>query len=240
MSETVIVDYGMANLRSVQKAFEQVGHSAAITGDPKRVAAGRETRAARRRCLPRRHRAVARDRTRRRRSRAHRFPAAVPRHLPRACRCSSRATTKTACTTGLGIFRRRRGSLPGCTGTESAAHGLEHAPPRRGPGARCSPGSPPSQRSTSSTRISRVPTAPEVVAAEADYPTPFCSAVWQDNVFATQFHPEKSQRVGLQMLRNFGTLEPAPTDATGTIASRTPGARDMDARSALAFSGENR
>ena len=38
MSETVIVDYGMANLRSVQKAFEQVGHSATITTDPKRVA----------------------------------------------------------------------------------------------------------------------------------------------------------------------------------------------------------
>ena len=37
MSETVIVDYGMANLRSVQKAFERVGHAAVITGDPTRV-----------------------------------------------------------------------------------------------------------------------------------------------------------------------------------------------------------
>src|SRR5947207_8673225 len=39
MSETVIVDYGMANLRSVQKAFERVGHAAAITSDPDCVAA---------------------------------------------------------------------------------------------------------------------------------------------------------------------------------------------------------
>ena len=39
MSELVIVDYGMANLRSVQKAFERFGHSAHITSDPKRVAA---------------------------------------------------------------------------------------------------------------------------------------------------------------------------------------------------------
>jgi glutamine amidotransferase len=34
----VIVDYGMANLRSVQKALEKVGCAAAITGDPDRVA----------------------------------------------------------------------------------------------------------------------------------------------------------------------------------------------------------
>ena len=38
MSDIVIVDYGMANLRSVQKAFEKVGHAALITGDPNRVA----------------------------------------------------------------------------------------------------------------------------------------------------------------------------------------------------------
>src|SRR5262249_27096875 len=42
-----------------------------------------------------------------------------------------------------------------------------------------------------------------VVAAEADYPGPFAAAVWRENVFATQFHPEKSQRVGLEMLRRF-------------------------------------
>ena len=34
-------------------------------------------------------------------------------------------------------------------------------------------------------------------------PVSFTSAAWKDNVFATQFHPEKSQRVGLKMLQNF-------------------------------------
>src|SRR5690242_2562178 len=37
MQTVLIVDYGMANLRSVQKAFEQVGFAAEITGDPGRV-----------------------------------------------------------------------------------------------------------------------------------------------------------------------------------------------------------
>jgi len=49
--------------------------------------------------------------------------------------------------------------------------------------------------------------APEdsgIVAGETDYGLKYCSAVWKDNVFAAQFHPEKSQAVGLQMLKNFG------------------------------------
>jgi glutamine amidotransferase len=38
MNKILIIDYGMANLRSVQKAFEQVGHAAEVSGDPNRVA----------------------------------------------------------------------------------------------------------------------------------------------------------------------------------------------------------
>lgn len=45
-----------------------------------------------------------------------------------------------------------------------------------------------------------------VVAAKSDYGIKFHSAVWNGNVFATQFHPEKSGSVGLQILRNFVDL----------------------------------
>jgi glutamine amidotransferase len=51
-----------------------------------------------------------------------------------------------------------------------------------------------------------VPAEASVVAAETNYPTPFCSMIWRDNLFATQFHPEKSQRDGLQMLKSFAEL----------------------------------
>ncbi len=41
------------------------------------------------------------------------------------------------------------------------------------------------------------------VAGETDYGAPFASAVARDNIFATQFHPEKSASAGLQLYRNF-------------------------------------
>jgi glutamine amidotransferase len=42
-----------------------------------------------------------------------------------------------------------------------------------------------------------------IIAAETEYGDRFASAIWKDNVFATQFHPEKSQKAGLQLLQNF-------------------------------------
>jgi len=41
------------------------------------------------------------------------------------------------------------------------------------------------------------------VAAICDYGQPFCASIIKDNLFATQFHPEKSHTAGLQLLKNF-------------------------------------
>jgi glutamine amidotransferase len=46
-----------------------------------------------------------------------------------------------------------------------------------------------------------------VVAATTEYGIEFAAALWRDNIFATQFHPEKSQAVGLKMLENFVELQ---------------------------------
>ncbi len=49
------------------------------------------------------------------------------------------------------------------------------------------------------------PDAPSEVMGESEYPRPFCAALAHKNVFAVQFHPEKSQSNGLQLYENFLT-----------------------------------
>jgi glutamine amidotransferase len=50
------------------------------------------------------------------------------------------------------------------------------------------------------------PSQPSLICTTTDYGREFCSMIWTGNVFATQFHPEKSQAVGLRMLENFVKL----------------------------------
>ncbi len=47
------------------------------------------------------------------------------------------------------------------------------------------------------------PTDLSIVASRTTYGVEFCSAVWKRNIFATQFHPEKSQKAGSKLLSNF-------------------------------------
>jgi glutamine amidotransferase len=51
-----------------------------------------------------------------------------------------------------------------------------------------------------------VPADESVVSTTSDYGGKFVSSIWRDNVMGTQFHPEKSQKVGLQILKNFAAL----------------------------------
>ncbi len=50
------------------------------------------------------------------------------------------------------------------------------------------------------------PTEPAVTAGVTEYGIDFTSVIWRENLFATQFHPEKSQAVGLALLANFAAL----------------------------------
>jgi imidazole glycerol-phosphate synthase subunit HisH len=49
-----------------------------------------------------------------------------------------------------------------------------------------------------------VPEDKNVIATTTDYGIEFVSSIWKDNIFAVQFHPEKSQTLGLSILKRFG------------------------------------
>lgn len=51
-----------------------------------------------------------------------------------------------------------------------------------------------------------VPDDKRTIAATTDYGVDFTSVIWKDNIYGMQFHPEKSQEAGLKMLKNFVSL----------------------------------
>ena len=203
MQRIVIVDYGMANLRSVQKAFEKVGHAALISGDPGRVAEADKL------VLP--GVGAFRDAI----ARLHEAGLAEPiRDHLRAGKpffgiCLGLQLLFTRSHEdgehrGLDYFRGdvvRFADGPGLKVPHMGWNQLRvrrPAPPLAG-----------FPENGSVYFVHSYYVAPRdagIVAAETDYPTPFTSAIWHENVFATQFHPEKSQSVGLTMLRNFAGL----------------------------------
>jgi glutamine amidotransferase len=200
MQTVVIVDYGMANLRSVQKALEKVGCAADITGDPDRVAAADKV------VLP----GVGAFRDAIARINETGLAAPLLDHVRRGkpffgiCLGLQLLFTKShedGEHRGLDYFRGdvvRFADVPGLKVPHMGWNQLRvrrPAPPLAG-----------FPENGSVYFVHSYYVAPRdagFVAAETDYPTPFASAVWHENVFATQFHPEKSQRVGLEMLRRF-------------------------------------
>jgi len=47
------------------------------------------------------------------------------------------------------------------------------------------------------------PEEQDVIGGETEYGIKYCSFIWKGNIYATQFHPEKSQKIGLKLLENF-------------------------------------
>ena len=68
---------------------------------------------------------------------------------------------------------------------------------------RCGPACPTARTSTSCTATMRRPSDARHSAGDTDYGVRFTCAVARDNIFATQFHPEKSAAHGLALYRNF-------------------------------------
>jgi glutamine amidotransferase len=196
----VIVDYDMGNLRSVQKAFERFGHAAVISRDPNVVAEADKV------VLP----GVGAFRDAIARLRDSGLAAPVLEHLrqdkPLFGICLGLQLLFTTghedgVHQGLDFFHGEVIRFPDIPGLKVPHMGWNQL--------RLRAAAPPLAGTADGASVyfvhsyHAVPADRAIVAAETDYPTPFVSAICSGRCFATQFHPEKSQRVGLEMLRRF-------------------------------------
>jgi imidazole glycerol-phosphate synthase subunit HisH len=202
-SGIAIVDYGMGNLRSVQKGFEKVGHRAVVTSDPGQIAAASKV------VLPgvgafedaiAELRRLKLDRP---------VLESIESGKPFLGICLGLQLLfdvgyENGRHTGLGVLPGEvvRFELPkGFTVPHMGWNQL--AIRRRAP---ILDGIDEGTYVYFVHSYYVVPKDAEVIATETDYGGAFCSMVWRDNIYATQFHPEKSQAEGLRILKNFAEL----------------------------------
>jgi glutamine amidotransferase len=199
----VIIDYGMGNLRSVQKAIEAIGHHAEITQDPDVV------RRAGKVILPGVGAFAEAAAELKRTGLGEAFCEAVRAGKPCLGVCLGLqllfdVSEEDGEHAGLGLLPGRVVRFESAPGLKIPHLGWNTLRIKRAAPIFAGLGGEPSVYFVHSYHA--VAARTEDVAAEADYPAPFVAAVWRENLMATQFHPEKSQRVGLAMYANFAAL----------------------------------
>lgn len=198
-----IVNYEMGNLRSVQKALETLGHEAEITDDPGAL------READKLILP----GVG--------AYADAMAALRTRQLVEPLReiIASGKPTLGICLGMQLLFERSHeggtheglGILPGEVVRFEVPHGVKV--PHMGWNQIDVKQSSPLYEGIDSGSFFYfvhsyyvVPRDESLITTTTSYPEPFCSSIGRDHLWATQFHPEKSQQVGLKLLANFAAL----------------------------------
>lgn len=198
-----IIDYGMGNLRSVQKAFESLGQPASICSDPHQLAAADKV------VLP----GVGAFRDAIAHLQEQGFVEPIRDYIsggrPFLGICLGLqllfdVSYEDGEYAGLGIVPGevvRFESQPGLKIPHMGWNALEVASPNR-----LLQDIPAGAHVYFVHSYHVVPKEASVIAARAFHGAPFVAMIARDNLYATQFHPEKSQRVGLKLLENFANL----------------------------------
>lgn len=206
-----IIDYGMGNLRSVEKALERVGGTPVVTSDPNVI------RKADRVVLPGVGAFCAAmsnlEKSRLRESAIEHIQSGKPfLGICLGLQMLFEESSEMGSAAGLGV-------LPG-----RVVKFFENAPPANGEAlkvphigwntlqfprpSRLFAGLEPGASVYFVHSYYPQPANPEIISATSDYGLDFCCAVEHENIAATQFHPEKSGAVGLKILSNFVTWQP--------------------------------
>lgn len=212
MTDIAIVDYGMGNLRSVQKALEHVAPTASVmvTSDPDVVRKAKRVvvpgQGAMRNCM---HELESRG------LREAVIDAAA--HKPFLGICIGLQmlfeTSEEGDAEGLHILPGRVVHFPASAMVTSDGQKLKvpHMGWNQVYQTQAHPlweGIPEDARFYFVHSYYVETTDSTSIAAQSNYPFSFTCAVAKDNIFAVQFHPEKSQHAGLTLLRNFATWNP--------------------------------
>jgi len=200
-----IIDYGMANLRSVQKAFEHVGTHAQIISTPQEIEQADKI------VLPGVGAFQDAIRTLREKELAEPIVRHIQRGKPFLGLCLGLQMLfdvgyEDGEHRGLGVLKGKcvRFDVDETIGLKVPHMGWNQlnvrkpSPILRDLPAGCG------VYFVHSYHV--VPDEQSVIATTTDYGQPFVSSVWRDNLVATQFHPEKSQKVGMQILANFAEM----------------------------------
>jgi len=200
-----IIDYGMGNLRSVQKAFEQVGASAEIISHPEQIDRAEKI------VLP----GVGAFQDAVRTLREKQMAEPIVRHIEKGklflgiclgLQMLFDVGYEDGVHQGLGVVKGKcvRFDVDTRLGLKVPHMGWNQLEVKKAsPLVRDLP------KGCSVYFVHSYHVVPEdesVVATTTDYGGSFVSSIWRDNVMASQFHPEKSQKVGMQVLANFAAI----------------------------------
>jgi imidazole glycerol-phosphate synthase subunit HisH len=198
-----IIDYGMGNLRSVQKGFERMGHEVVVTNDAKTILDASKV------VLP----GVGAFPDCMRNLREYGLIDAVHRTIKSGkpflgiCLGLQLLFTESeefGISKGLDIIK---GRVIRFKGPEFADLKIPHmgwnsiSIKRQVPALQDVPNN---SYVYFVHSFHVVPEDKSVIATTTPYGIEFVSSIWKDNVFAVQFHPEKSQNLGLSILKRFG------------------------------------